>query len=214
MDGFSNRVEPAGSSHLGAAIRRRYTARMKPHKLLSLALACFWAMGAFAQYQWVDKDGRKVFSDRPPPLEVPQKNILKEPRPLPAARTAPAAAAPAAAAPAAAAPADAAADAAGTAPAQATPPATSGKDKALEEQKTKAEAQEAAKKKAEEAAKAAQAAKARADNCARARKTAQALQPGRLVGTTNAQGERGYMDDTTRAAELKRAEQIIQSDCK
>lgn len=177
---------------------------MKPHKLLSLALACFWAMGAFAQYQWVDKDGRKVFSDRPPPLEVPQKNILKEPRPLPAARSVPAATAPG----------DAAADAAGTAPAQTASPATSGKDKALEEQKAKAEAQEAAKKKAEEAAKAAQAAKARADNCARARQAAQALQPGRLVGATNAQGERGYMDDATRAAELKRAEQIIQSDCK
>ncbi len=176
---------------------------MKLHKLLSLALVCFWTMGAFAQYQWVDKEGRKVFSDRPPPVEVPQKNILKEPRAISAARTAPAPAAQG----------DAATDAAG-ATAQAAPPVMSGKDKALEEQKAKTEAQEAAKKKAEADAKATQATKARADNCARARQSAQALQPGRLVGTTNAQGERGYMDDATRAAELKRAEQIIQSDCR
>ena len=46
---------------------------MKPHKLLLLALACTWATGAFAQWQWLDKDGRKVFSDRPPPSEVPEK---------------------------------------------------------------------------------------------------------------------------------------------
>ena len=177
---------------------------MKLHKLLSLALACFWAMGAFAQYQWVDKEGRKVFSDRPPPLEVPQKNILKEPRAISAARTAPAPAAQG----------NGATDAADATAQAAPPPATSGKDKALEEQKAKAEAQEAAKKKAEADAKATQAAKARADNCARARQSAQALQPGRLVGTTNAQGERGYMDDATRAAELKRAEQTIQSDCR
>ncbi len=185
---------------LGAAIRRRYTARMKLHKLLLLAFACFWAMGATAQYQWVDKDGRKVFSDRPPPLEVPQKNILKEPRAVSAARTVTAPAAQG----------DGAANAADTA----APPVVNGKDKALEEQKAKAEAQEAAKKKAEEDAKAAQAAKVRADNCARARQSAQALQPGRLVGTTNAKGERGYMDDATRAAELQRAQQIIQSDCR
>ena len=34
---------------------------------------------ALAQWQWLDKDGRKVFSDRPPPPDIPQKSILKEP---------------------------------------------------------------------------------------------------------------------------------------
>ena len=38
---------------------------MKMHKLLLLAVACTWALGAAAQWQWIDKDGRKVFSDRP-----------------------------------------------------------------------------------------------------------------------------------------------------
>ena len=35
---------------------------------------------AHAQYQWVDKDGRRVFSDRPPPADVAPKNIVSQPR--------------------------------------------------------------------------------------------------------------------------------------
>ncbi|MBF9265764.1 DUF4124 domain-containing protein, partial [Paracidovorax cattleyae] len=52
---------------------------MKFHRLLVLACACSWALGASAQWQWIDKDGRKVFSDRPPPTDVPARNILKQP---------------------------------------------------------------------------------------------------------------------------------------
>ncbi len=143
-------------------------------------------MGASAQWQWVDKDGRKVFSDRPPPQDVPEKNILKQPHTL--GRAAPAAA-----------PASAAAA-----------PQISGKDKQLEDNKAKADAAEAAKKKAEED----RMARARADNCARAKRAKAALAPGQLVGHVNAQGERGYMDDATRAAELRRADEVIASDCR
>ena len=168
---------------------------MKPHKLLLLALACTWATGAFAQWQWLDKDGRKVFSDRPPPSEVPEKNILKQPhissRPRPAAP-----------------PVGAEANADTPVTAQATP--GQGKDKQLEENKAKADAAEAAKKKAEED----RVAKARADNCARAKRAKEQLAPGQLVSNVNAKGERGFMDDATRAAELRRAEATIASDCK
>ncbi|MEK9952912.1 MAG: DUF4124 domain-containing protein [Curvibacter sp.] len=38
--------------------------------LLVLA-GCLYALSASAQWQWLDKDGRRVFSDRPPPAEVP-----------------------------------------------------------------------------------------------------------------------------------------------
>ena len=110
--------------------------RMKMHKLLLLAVACTWAMGAAAQWQWTDKDGRKVFSDRPPPPDIPEKSILKQPggnRPARAAT--PAAPAASDAAPAVAAAPKAAASAAGA-----------GKDKELEEKKAQAEAAEAAKK--------------------------------------------------------------------
>ena len=110
---------------------------MKMHKLLLLAVACTWTMGAAAQWQWIDKDGRKVFSDRPPPQDIPEKSILKQPHGRPMA-PAPVAAA----------------SAADTAPATAAKPAASaagsGKDKALEEKKAQAEAAEAAKKKAED----------------------------------------------------------------
>lgn len=162
---------------------------MKPYKLVLLVLACTWATGAFAQWQWLDKDGRKVFSDRPPPQDIPEKNILKQPHVSGPSR------------PAASAAPDAAASV------QATP--TMGKDKQLEENKAKAEAAEAAKKKAELERQA----KVRADNCARARQAKAQLAPGRLVGYTNANGERGFMDDATRAAELSRADATIASDC-
>ncbi len=168
-------------------------ARMKPYKLVLLALACTWATGAFAQWQWVDKDGRKVFSDRPPPQDVPEKNILKQPHAGSPSR------------PAAAPQATAGADA--PPPAQAAP--GTGKDKQLEENKAKAEAAEAAKKKAEQERQA----KVRADNCARAKLAKAQLAPGRLVSHTNANGERSFMDDATRAAELSRADAVIASDC-
>ena len=38
-----------------------------------------FALTAWAQWQWIDKDGRKVFSDRSPPAEIQEKNILKRP---------------------------------------------------------------------------------------------------------------------------------------
>lgn len=177
---------------------------MKPYKLILLTIACSWAMAASAQWQWLDKDGRKVFSDRPPPMDVPQKNILKEPGnggKSRAANTAPA--------PAPASNSDAQA-AAASAPASAPAlPLGSGKDKLLEENKAKADAAEAAKKKAE----AERAAKVRAENCARAQKAKARLTSGQLVGHVNEKGERGFMDDATREAELKRADQNIATEC-
>ncbi|KQO23685.1 hypothetical protein ASF11_23235 [Acidovorax sp. Leaf76] len=174
---------------------------MKTHKLLLLAIACTWAMGAAAQWQWIDKDGRKVFSDRPPPQEIPDKSILKQPsggRPAVAAPAAPSA--------------DAAAPAPATAPAgkAAASAAAGGKDKALEEKKAQADAEEAAKKKAEED----KLTKAKADNCNRARQAKADFDSGRPITQTNAQGERIFLDEGGRAAETKRLDSIIASDCK
>lgn len=171
---------------------------MKLHKILLLAAASTWALAASAQWQWVDKDGRKVFSDRPPPIEVPQKNILKQPggskgraTPVPAAD-------------------DTASAAAAGAPASAASAAPgASQDKRLAEAKAKAEAEEAARKKAE----ADRIAKARADNCARAQTAKKTLSSGGLISHVNANGERGFMDDATREAELQRADGVIASDC-
>ncbi|MFN4120338.1 DUF4124 domain-containing protein [Acidovorax sp.] len=173
---------------------------MKTHKLLLLAVACTWAMGASAQWQWIDKDGRKVFSDRPPPQEIPEKSILKQPGGTRAARTAPVAAAPAdsASAPAAAGAPRAAASAAGAS-----------KDKELEAKKAQADAAEAAKKKAEEE----KVAKAKAENCTRARQAKATFDSGRPITQSNAQGERIFLDEAGRAAEIKRIDGIIAADC-
>lgn len=180
---------------------------MKMHKLLLLAVACTWAMGAAAQWQWTDKDGRKVFSDRPPPQDIPEKSILKQPGPPPArVMTAPGAGADAANA-------DAATGASATAAATPAKPGASaagaGKDKALEEKKAQAEAAEAARKKADEQ----KLAKAKAENCNRARQARAAFDSGRPITQTNAQGERIFLDEAGRTAESKRLDGIIAADC-
>jgi len=164
---------------------------MKMHRLVLLAVACTWALGASAQWQWVDKDGRKVFSDRPPPEDVPAKSILKQPQG--AARPA-------------LAPSVAAAPASATLP---NVPRPTGKDSELEAKKSAAEAAEAAQKKAE----ADRANKARAENCNRAQQAKATLNSGQLLSHTNAQGERAFMDEGTRANENRRADAVIASEC-
>lgn len=168
--------------------------------ILALAAASFTA-SAVAQWQWVDKDGRKVFSDRSPPGDIPEKSILKRPagsvaRPAPV-ETAPADAAVQAGVAAAAAP-------------KASAPRLTGRDTELETRKKKAEEDENAKKKADEE----KTNKARLDNCARAKTSMATLQSGVRVSSLNANGEREIFDDARRAAETKRIQEIIDTSCK
>jgi hypothetical protein len=175
----------------------RYTYRMKTFAYLLLSVAITLPFSVSAQWQWLDKDGRKVFSDRPPPDDVPAKNILTQPRA--AAKVAVAAVAPASAASAPATPASAAASA----------PKASGKDKELEEKKKLADAAEAAKKK-EEAAKIA---KDRAENCQRAKQALTVYKSGERVRQPNAKGEMEFLTDEARAAETKRTQEVVNSNC-
>lgn len=198
---------PPAPAHWRARGQPDKLIRMKMHKLLLLAVACTWALGAAAQWQWIDKDGRKVFSDRPPPQEIPDKNVLKQPggtRPANAPRVAvttdPDAAPNGAAAPA---------NAAAAAPKPTASAAGTGKDKELEEKKAQAEAAEAAKKKAEDE----KVAKAKAENCTRAKAAKAAFDAGKPITQANAQGERIYLDGPARAAEAKRVDGIVASDC-
>ena len=172
---------------------------MKSARALLFAFAMATSLTAAAQYQWIDKNGSRVYSDVAPPADIPAKNILKQPRG--SSLSAPVTEAPAQAAPAAA---------AASAATPASGPATAGVDKALEEKKKQAEAAEAAKKKAEEQ----KLAQARAENCKRAREGKATLDSGVRMARTNEKGEREVLDDTQRAAELKRINGIIQSDCK
>jgi hypothetical protein len=147
-----------------------------------------------AQWQWLDKDGRKVFSDRPPPADVSDKNIVKRP---------------AAAIKPAAAPDDIAHDDANAN----APPAVAkntGEDKQLQLRKKQLADADAAKQKAEQD----RAAQSRADNCSRARQSKATYSSGGRVAKTNAKGEREIMDDAAVASELRHIQEIIDSDCK
>ena len=176
---------------------------MKMNKLLLLAVACTVAMGAAAQWQWIDKDGRKVFSDRAPPQDIPEKNILKQPG----------GARPAGAAPAAPPSSEGAATATAPPAAAASRPLASApgssKDKELEEKKAQAEAAQAARKKADDD----KLAKAKAENCVRARAAKTDFETGKPMAQVNAQGERIILDGPARAAEAKRIDGIVASDC-
>jgi Domain of unknown function (DUF4124) len=164
---------------------------MKLLRLTLLGLACTLPAVGFAQWQWIDNNGRKVYSDQSPPASIPAKNILRQP----GVKGTPVVAEAAAAEPA---------------KAQASAPKIAGKDKQLEEKKKQAEAAEAEKKKADEE----KVAKARADNCVRAKRAKAEMDSGVRIARMNDKGEREVMDDAARAVESKRLDGIVASDCK
>lgn len=144
---------------------------------------------AQAQWKWRDQGGQINISDRPPPKEVPEKDILVRPAPEPRR------------------PAEAVA-AAASAPAK--PGVAVPVDRELQARKLAAEQEQAARAKAEED----KAAAARADNCRRARSQVAALEGGLRMGRVNDKGEREVLDERARADELRRARAIIASDCR
>lgn len=175
---------------------------MKFAHWLVLGCVCLLPLSASAQWQWIDKSGKKVFSDQAPPPDIPEKNILRRAGSPPPARTG------FSSTPAEGTASDeAAAPKAREAAAAPKPPAV---DKELEEKTKKAQAEE----KAKQAAEAAKNAKIKADNCERARQGKATFDSGLRVAKVNAKGEREIMDDAARAAEQKRLQSIIESDCK
>ena len=151
------------------------------------------SLAASAQWQWTDKDGRKVFSDRAPSSDVPEKNIIKRP----GNRTPPAAT-------------ETQPNGAVSAPqGSASAPKVSGVDKELLDKKKKAEEAELAKRKAEEE----RVVKAKVENCARAKQAKITLSSNVRIGQVNEKGEQTLMDDATRSSEVKRVQSIIESDC-
>lgn len=164
------------------------------HILLMAALAVL-GTGAHAQWQWIDKDGHKVFSDRAPPTDIPDKNILKRPQsraPVPVAPEA---------------------EGSEAAPAPALVPASgkplTGADKELEARKKQAQDAEAAKRKAADE----QVLKAKMENCTRARAAKSTYESGARIGRINAAGQREFLDEAEKAEELKRILAIIAKDC-
>jgi len=167
---------------------------MKQLRFFLACMACICSFGVAAQWQWLDKDGHKVFSDRPPPSDIPDKSILKQPAGQKGRATDD--------------PALASAGAASAPRPAASGIKISGKDPALEAKKKEAEDQEAAKKKAEEDRQK----QAKAENCERARKAKASLDSGVRMKTTNDKGEQEYMSDSARAAESQRISDLLK-DC-
>lgn len=168
----------------------RFTATLPLRPLLVAALLVATLLPAQAQWVWRDKDGRVTASDLPPPREVGEKDILQRPEQVQRKVAAPAPASAPAAAPAA----------------PAKPPV----DPKLEAKRREASAAEQAKQRADEEKSAQQ----RADNCRRARGHLAALETGQRIARMNEKGEREILDDKGRAEEMRRANEVIASDCR
>lgn len=166
---------------------------MKIARLALLALACALPLAASAQWVWME-GGRKVYSDKAPPPDIPADRILKAPKgvALPVAETQPAAAG-------AATPDGAAGNV----------PRVAGKDKTLEERRKQAAAAAADKQKAEEAKYAA----LKADNCSRAKQAKASYESGARIARVDDKGEKRFLEDNERAAEVKRLQEVIARDC-
>jgi hypothetical protein len=158
------------------------------HAFAGALLLCS-AGTAAAQYLWVDAKGIKQFSDQPPPPSVPLKNILKAPKGQPSAATATAEAA--------------AADAPAAPAAKAAPMSLA--ERELDFQKRKKEKDEQEKKDRDDNSRQL----ARKEECGRSRQAKANLDSGGRIRTTDANGERGYMDDAQRAAELARIDKQL-----
>lgn len=165
-----------------------------------IALGSSTHVGA-QMYQWKDQNGRTVFSDSPPPPNIPPGNIIKAPKPVQRA-PAPAAAPAATADPAKAA---AGAEGAADAPKAATPKPPV--DQAAEFRKRQAEQAEAQKKAAEAAAEE----QRRAELCSTFRRNLAALESGQRIRRTNDKGEPYFLEDNDRSREIERIRRDMSS---
>ena len=155
--------------------------------VFAAAVSLFCTAALAQQYKWVDSNGRVQYGDTPPPGAKATR--LRPPPP----GSAPAA--PAAAAPAAAGKKD-----------DGKKPLTP-EEAFQKRQKDAAEAEQKAQKAAAEA-------ETKRSNCEAAQSQVRGLQSGERMATTNAAGERVYMEDTQRAAELARAQKAAADWCK
>lgn len=163
------------------------------HCALFLA-ACYISTNAFAQWVWLDEHGAKQFSDGPPPAGTPPNHILKQPHaPAPNYSSDKAEDKPA----------DTGSNANGST--AKAPPTQADKEADFKKRRDEQAAKD--KKAAEDAQKA----QATADNCARAKQYYSGLQSGARIPTTDANGQRGYLNDDDRAKEEARTQGVLDS---
>ena len=166
------------------------------------ALLLTFATGAaFAQFVWIDANGTKQYSDRPPPANIPKNKILKEPslelrnngqasgETEPAIGTIPA-------------------KGGAATPASAKGPVTTA-EKNADFVKRKADQAELDKKAGDEAKEAADKGK----NCERAQAYNRSLQSGERIATTDKNGEKAFLSDEKRAQEVRDTKRVMEG-CK
>ena len=168
---------------------------------LFLVLVGLLSFDATAQWAWTDKEGRQVFSDRAPSVDVPDKSIFKSPGLNASANSQDSSANASASEPAA--------NTAASAQSNTSRPQATGVDNDLAERMKKAAQAQAMQRKTEEE----RISKIKADNCERARQAQKTLDSGVRLSTVNEQGQKVVMDQAARAAEAKRVQSIVDSEC-
>lgn len=153
------------------------------------AVAALWGtfvVGAQAQYIWVDENGRKQYSDLPPPPSIPDSRILRQPDAwMPAA------------------------PASGPQAEPGKPAVPTLAERDAEFRKRRAERAEQEKKAQEEARVAAE----NKRHCERVRQHQKALESGVRMVRRDANGEQAFLDDADRKRELREARQVL-AECK
>lgn len=145
---------------------------------------------AHAQWKWIGPGGVVQYSDQPPPLGTPARNILSRPATVTASPPAAPASKPAAK--------DAAAQAL---------------EKKLQEQK-QAQAEQQKAQQAQQAEAAAANARAREQNCVAAQQQLRTLDSGMRIAQVNAQGQREYLDEAQLAQMRAQAQAAIVQNCR
>lgn len=174
----------------------------------ALVLLAGMTLGTHAnavEWKWRDANGRIIYSDRPPPANVPDKAILKRPKGLSGTSAVPPSPSGPSLVPGP--------EAVVKLPVAAASAAASGPklvEPELEAKRRKDAEAKAAAAKADEARVAA----AQAENCKRARGQLKLIEDGGRLSRTNDKGEREVLDDKARDEEMARARKAIAADCK
>jgi hypothetical protein len=164
---------------------------------VAVALAALTALPAAAQWVWKDSNGRTVYSDRSPPPDVKPSQIMRQPS-NPVLGPAPSQAA---------SPSDASKAPAEKAQAASGPKTVA--EREMEFRKRQQERADSERKAQEEQQKSA----AKATECERARGYLKGLEDGQRVVRTDASGNREFLDDSQRGAEIERTRKMVQSLC-
>jgi type IV secretory pathway VirB10-like protein len=171
---------------------------ISPSLRLLAGAALLLAVGAAqAQYAWINANGTREYSDRPPPPAVPRSKILKAPKGsalLVLEQEAPASAQ---AAP----------------PTDAKPEAKKGPPTLADREADYRKRQQARAEEDKQAADETRRREALAENCASARQYKAQLESGIRVADTSPEGERAYISDEERAKRLAKTKRILE-DCR